>query len=338
MFLHLFTHHKISLLAVIIAAIITSACGNSDSFTISGEIEGLGTRNLRFYYNDGNAIKVGLASAIDSKFRFEGHSKVPTVVTIATGQRSVLATLIAKNGDDITLTLSATDPYKMKAKGNKTTEQFAEFITVNAETLAEGNPKKINDVIANYVSRYPTRQSATLAMLTYYDLNISPDKADSLMSIIDPKARPSHFVAGYRDLLTRTDVSDSTVVLDPVTLYCEKDSLTTIDPRKNVKTFFSFVSGIRAMDDSIKKELKEIEKNKKIKIVNVYLDTDTTQWKNNLRRSLPPGLNTWTTGAISSPRLSQFRLHRLPTFVVVDSTSTIVYNGLSLTEAVEKLK
>ncbi|MDE5845573.1 MAG: DUF4369 domain-containing protein [Muribaculaceae bacterium] len=338
MFLHLFTHHKSSLLAVIISAIIMSACGNSDSFTISGEIEGLGTRNLRFYYNDGNAVKVGLASAIDSKFRFEGHSKVPTVVTITTGQRSVLATVVAENGNDITLTLYANDPYKMKAKGNKTTEQFAEFININTETLSEGNSQKINQVVANYVKQFPKRQSATLAMLTYYDMRIAPAEADSLLSLIDPKARPTHFVAGYRDLLSRAEVGDSTIVLEPITLYCEKDSLTTIDPRKNKKTLFSFITGVRAMDDSIKIKLKEFVNDKNIKIVNVYLDTDTTQWKNHLRHSLPPGLNTWTTGALASPRLSQFKLRNIPAFVVVDSTSTIIYKGLSLTEAVEKIK
>ena len=338
MFLHLFKHNKLSLLAVIISAIIASACGNSDSFTISGEIEGLGTRNLRFYYNDGNAVKVGLASAIDSKFRFEGHSKVETVVTITTGQRNVLATVVAQNGDDIALTLYAADPYKMKAKGNKTTEQFAEFINVNTETLAESNSRKINEVVANYVKQFPKRQSATLAMLTYYDMRIAPAEADSLLSIIDPKARPTHFVSGYRDLLSRADVSDSIIVLDPVILYCEKDSLTTIDPRKNSKTLFSFVTGVKAMDDSIKNQLKEFDDNKNIKIVNVYLDLDTIQWKNHLRHSLPPGLNTWTTGALASPRLSQFDLRMIPAFVVVDSTSTIIYKGLSLTEAVQKIK
>lgn len=329
--------YKISLTAIVLSACLLTACGNSDSFSISGEIEGLGTRNLRFYYHDGNSVKVGLASALDSKFRFEGHSKHPAVVTITTGQHNVLGTVVAGNGDDIMLTLSARDPFKMKADGNRTTKELAEFMTVNSEVLASGNSQKINEAVENYVGRFPKRQTSTLLMLTFYDATHDPARADSIIQSIDPKARPNNFVAGYRDQLQRASALNEPEAIRPVTLYCEKDSLTTIDPKRNRLTLFTFINGTEALEDSIVEQLKTIEKNKKVKIVNVFLDRDTTTWKSNLRNTTPPGLNTWVTGSTSSPRISQFGLRHIPAFVVVDSTSTLLYNGTSLSAAAQLL-
>lgn len=328
---------KISLTAIALTALLMTGCGNSDSFSITGEIEGLGTRNLRFYYHDGNSVKVGLASALDSKFRFEGHSKHPAIITITTGQRNVLGTVVAGNGDDIMLTLSARDPFKMKADGNRTTKELAEFVTVNSDVLASGDSQKINETVENYVSQFPKRQTSTLLMLTFYDATRDPARADSIIQSIDPKARPNNFVAGYRDQLQRASVTSEPEAIQPVTLYCEKDSLTTIDPKRNRLTLFTFVKGTEALDDSIVERLKTIEKNKDVKIVNVFLDNDTTIWKSNLKTSTPPGLNTWVTGSTSSPRISQFGLRHIPAFAVVDSTSTLLYNGTSLSAAAQLL-
>lgn len=329
--------NKISLSAIVLSAVLMSACGNSDSFSISGEIEGLGTRNLRFYYHDGNSVKVGLASALDSKFRFEGHSKHPAVVTITTGQRNVLGTVVAGNGDDIVLTLSAREPFKMKADGNRTTKELAEFVTVNSDVLASGNSQKINETVENYVSQFPKRQTSTLLMLTFYDATRDPVRADSIIQSIDPKARPNNFVAGYRDQLQRASSQAEPEAIQPVTLYCEKDSLTTIDPKRHRLTLFTFVKGTEALDDSIVEQLKKFDKNKDIKIVNVFFDKDTAEWKGNLKNSTPPGLNTWVTGSMSSPRISQFGVRHIPAFAVVDSTSTLLYNGTSLSAATDYL-
>ena len=329
--------YKISLAAIALVSLLMTACGNSDSFSITGEIEGLGTRNLRFYYHDGNSVKVGLASALDSKFRFEGHSKHPAVITITTGQRNVLGTVVAGNGDDISLTLSARDPFVMKADGNRTTKELAEFITVNSQVLASGNSQKINETVENYIKQFPKRKSATVAMLTFYDAGDDPARADSILQSIDSEARPNNFIAGYRDQIRRVIASRESSTIEPVTLYCEKDSLTTIKPSQNRFTLFTFVKGTEALNDSITAQLKKIEKNKGVKIVNVFLDSDTSKWKNSIRNSDVPGLNTWVTGSTASPRISQFGLRTIPAFAVVDSTSTLLYNGPSLSKAARLL-
>ncbi len=316
---------------------LIAACGNNKSFHISGEIEGLGTRNLKFYYYDGNAVRVGVASALNSKFSFEGSSKKPTLLTITTAQRNILGRLVVENGDAIELKLNASDPTVMNVTGNKTSSDYARFLKANSDVLKSGNSDNINKAIENVVRNNTSKMFATVALLAHYDASRENSMADSLLKMIDPKARPAQITTGYATMLGRLHNEQMSEPVGNLTLLCDNDSLTTFRPSSASRTLLVFTEGISARKDSINRLVNSALKEKsamKQAVVNISLDLDTASWKKALHEAPGRGLNLWLPGSVSSSRMKDFNINRLPHFVVVDSAGKRLYDGNSASEAI----
>ncbi len=320
---------------------MTSSCGNDDSFHISGEVDGLGTRNLRFYYYDGNALKTGMASAIDGKFSFTGSSKKPSLLTVTTAQRTVLAHIVVKNGDAIELKLNSADPLFMEVKGNKTSIEYADFLKQNSKILSERDADAINRVIEKLVADNNNKLSTTVAFLLHYEFRDCPTQADSILDMINPDARPQQFIAGYRSQLDRFNVEIDNSAIEPFTMFCSDDTLTTFNPAGARRSLLVFTKGTSARLDSINAAVDSVapEKNNNTSaVINIALDTDTATWKQTLADAPARGLNLWAPGAVSSTRLHRFGITRLPMFIVTDSAGNCLYRGESVTEAISYFK
>lgn len=332
---------KFHIILLLLMAAMAVSCGNNDSFRISGEVDGLGTRNLRFYYYDGRELKVGMASAIDGKFNYTGNSKKPAILTISTAQRNILGRIMVENGDNIELKLNASDPFDMKVDGNKTSSEYAAFLTENKQVLSSQNPQKINELIEKIVRDKNSKMSTTMAFLLHYEFRDNPRHADSVLISIKPDARPNQFVAGYRSMLERMSRETLSDKIGPLTMFCSDDSMTTFNPAKSKKSLLVFTCGTTARLDSINAAVDSVapEKNdSKLAVVNISLDTDTTAWKKSLSDAPARGLNLWMPGAISSSQIRKLNIKRVPAFIVVDSSGTRLYQGESMKEAIDILK
>ena len=88
-----------------LALLMAFGCGSSDSFSVEGNVAGVGTQNLRVVYRavpSGDLVTLK-ATAIDNVFSFFGSAAEPTVVEIYASQKSPVAVFMAKNGDEIRL-------------------------------------------------------------------------------------------------------------------------------------------------------------------------------------------------------------------------------------------
>lgn len=325
-------------LILAVLSLLTAACGSDDTFMVNAEIEGLGTRNMRFYYYDGRALQTGMAAALDGKFTYHGRTKSPAIFTIATAQRDVIGHIIVRNGDAIDLKLNSSDPTRMEVKGNKDAQQYAEFLKENAVALTAGNPAKLNEAVEKYVTSNRGRLAATAALLLHYDFRLDPAMADSLLGMIDEKARPVPFVTGYRSMLERAAMETEAEPVAPLTLFCDDDSLTTVSPSDAARTLMVFTDGPSARLDSVNAAIDAVapEKNDSRRaVLNIALDRDTTHWKQGLKAAPSRGRNLWAPGSVSSARISRLGITRLPAFIVVDSLGNKLYQGTSVTRAVK---
>lgn len=332
---------KFHIIFLLLMTAIVVSCGSDDSFRITGEVDGLGTRNLRFYYYDGRELKVGMASAIDGKFNFIGNSKKPAILTISTAQRNILGRIVVENGDAIELKLNASDPFAMEVSGNKTSSEYASFLSDNKSVLASQNPVKINELIEKTVNDKNSRMSTTMAFLLHYEFRDNPRHADSILNLIKPDARPNQFVAGYRSLLERMGNETLSDKIGPLTMYCSDDSMTTFNPAKSKKSLLVFTRGTRARLDSINAAVDSVAPKKNdnnLSVVNISLDTDTNTWKKSLSEAPARGLNLWMPGAVSSSQIRKLNIDRVPAFIVVDSSGTRLYQGESMKKAIDTLK
>lgn len=282
-----------------------------------------------------------MASAIDGKFSFTGSSKKPALLTVTTAQRTVLAHLVVKNGDAIELKLNSADPLFMEVKGNKISAEYADFLKLNHDILSNRDNDEINRLIEKLITENNKRLSTTVAFLLHYEFRDCPSRADSILNLIDSDARPTQFIAGYRSQLDRFDKETESGIIEPFTMFCSDDTLTTFNPAGARRSLLVFTKGTSARLDSINAAIDSIapEKNDSTAaVINISLDTDTATWKQTLADAPARGLNLWAPGAVSSTRLHRFAITRLPMFIVTDSIGNCLYRGESVTEAISYFK
>lgn len=322
----------IRLLSFLLLTVSLAGCGGGDTFRVDGTIEGLGTRNLRFYYYDGNSLQVSIASAIDGKFHFEGRSKEQTLLSVAVNQGNILGHIIVKNGDNIECRLSATNPAMVEISGNSASERFAKFITENAEIITGGDAEAINTLIENQIAAKPKDCVSSALFVIYYDSRLNPVMADSVFNMIDYDARPPQFVAGYQSMVERFTADAMNEPVAALRLFSEGDSMATFDSAKSRLSLMIFSEGPAARKLA-KAALDTLSKRDGLAIVNIGLDSDTANWKQSLRDQPLKGENMWIPGSVASPRLRRLNISRIPTYIVCDSLGRQIYRGESLEAA-----
>ena len=329
-----------NLFAALILAVLVSACSGGDSFRVKGKVEGLGTRNLRFYYYDGKALQVGLASAINDEFNFEGRSDEETLITIVVNQTNVLTHVIAENGDDIELNMSLNDDKNISVKGNDDAKSLVEFITSNAKILDSKNTSSINSLIEKQIAGNPDSRLSAALFAIYYDSSINPVHADSVLMTMSEKVLNSRFISGYQSMLARFESEKMSEPVLPLTMYCEKDSMTTFNPKNSVRNLLVFSSGADSRHDVIKNIVDSLARKydkKKLAIVNIGLESDTAAWKNTIRQEPMSGLNLWMPGSVASPVIRRLNISRIPMYILCDSTGRQIYRGESLNAICDSL-
>lgn len=315
-------------------ALLFTSCGNSDTFRVNGTIEGLGTRNLKFYYFNGSALQIGVASAINDNFTFEGRTEKPALITIITNQTVVIGHLIAQNGDDIECKFSVSDPYKIEIDGNDDAECLARFITDNQTLLLHDNSDDINAAIESEIARGEKNLLAAALFAIYYDSNRNPVRADSVLLSINEEYRPAQIVEGYTSMLLRFESDAKETAVMPMSLYCKDDSLTTFSPKDSNLSLLFFHDAEEMRKDSVKNAIDSLGKKyaaKKLAILNIGLQKDTAEWKKSIADAPLSGKELWTAGAVASPQIRKLNIQRLPLFILCDSVGSQKYRGTSVT-------
>ncbi len=325
---------KFLLIISVAACIVMTGCGNGETFTISGIVNGAGTQNLRIGYVDNGTAVNNITVAVDGKFRYEGSASQPIVVSIFSSSRKLIGCVYVKNGDAIEGEWDIDKPYEAKVKGNSESSDWAEFLKENSAAFDSDDYKATNEAIGKYVESHKDNVVSTLLMITNYNTIANEHKADSLFNLIDPTARPDALVASYRQMLTDMDAEMMTRKLLPLNLYAGEDSTITLRPTKQSVALLYF-SGVEDRGGVVPKlrRLTNDYPEKRLRIIDISFAPDTTAWRNSTRRDSASWDECWAVGATGNKAIEYLSIPRTPYFVVADSTGTQLYRGSSIVEA-----
>lgn len=323
----------------LVAAVILSGCGDDTTFRITGEVQGLGTRNIYMLYVADGAVRQEGLPAIDGKFDLRGVSADYTIVELFTSTRTMIARMLVKNGQTIDCRLDLDNPYTVQLKGNKPVEQWSEWIRHNAGALASGSHDEVNRLVAGYVESHRDDILSSALMLTQYYAPDNESQADSLFALISPAARPDHLVDDYRLLLSYNNASQLNAKIRPFSLYSFGDSMEHYSPARASYTLLYFASQTHRRDTIVKaiEAVYDSVARKRLKVLDVSTAADTTSWKHERPDSLK-WTRVWTPGGVASSTFDQLNIPRLPYFIVADSIGKQVYRGSSVTVAVDTLE
>lgn len=321
------------LIVALVFATAMWSCGDSDSFTIEGTVDGNATINLRFiYYTNGTLVR-GLTAARDGKFEYKGVALSPCIVEILDNDYRPLGRVYVGNGDRIECQLTRNAPDRIKVSGNDISERWAGFLNSNADRLATSEK---NSVIEDYVSKNPADIVSTLLMLTSYDASADAFRADSVMSAINPEVRPSILVESFNSLLQRLVSSEATDTVAPISALNMRDSLISVDPSAKKLSLIVISDAGSGRSDSIVPALKRLYRKSsrpRLQLADIAVDKDTILWHQSVRPDSASWQQLWVAGSLASPGIDRLGVPALPYFIVTDSTGVQLLRTQSVKRA-----
>ena len=325
----------------LVAALLAVACGSRDSFKVSGEIQGGSSALVELLYCPDGAAKRVSARAVDGKFVIEGQSRQPALGFISVGGSGAVAVVVVKNGDNLECRLDAGNPYASVIKGTEANERLNEFIRSNADVLAEGNPVKINALVADFVGKNRSSEAAMAALVNPYRSDCNEIGADSLVGCIDPEARPAAMVLNFTSALSAQLSSDARADIIGMSLVNRNDSVERYNPYRHTLTLLAFVADEKAQRDTVVPVLRRLRGDfaeRRLAVLEVSAAADSAAWKSSTATDSATWTQTWTPGTVSSQQYRRMSVARVPFFIVADSTGRQLYRGGSAAGAERVLR
>lgn len=312
---------------------VVSACGSSDDFRVLGSVENLGTQNLRVAYRTDKAVKSFTTTAIDGQFSFTGESPQETLVEIFTTDRAPLGYVVVKNGQTVKAHFDRDNRYDVTLKGNGVSSDLAEFMRDNADVLADGSDDEVNALVAGYVGDHTDNMVSTVLMLTQFRSEGHEVEADSLLEMIDPKARPGYLCDAVRASLAERLRYDMSTPVVPFDLYTSADTLMAFNPNGSAVSLLVFTSKGADRSDALvgaMRRLYEEYKSSEVRVVDISLEADTALWHAAIAADTARWVQAWIPGGVAAPGVELLRIPRTPYCVVADSVGSQIYRGYSV--------
>ena len=317
--------------------LLLAACSNNEQFRVNGTIEGDPTLNLRVgWYADGSYHSL-ITAAREGKFEFFCTANQPAVVAICDNDSRILARIYAKNGETFDLKLK-NDPYQLTVDGNDISKRWATFLRENADELRQ-SPRAANEAIARYVIAHPDDLLSSLLLVNNYYAAIDPLKADSLLSLLTPQARPSAITESFNYSLSRLVTGSAAGEIASFPYRDRRDSLRYFNPHNAPLSFLAVSMWDDYRIDSVVPALRRLTRksaNRELKVLDYSAELDTIGWRELLQEDSVHWDCGWAPGGITARGLDKLGLQRIPFFIVADSTGRQLYRGSSVGEA-EKL-
>lgn len=322
---------RLPLLPGILAVLLCGGCSNDDQFRVNGTIDDNATMNLRINYTDNGTTRTIVTAARDGKFEFFGSARQPSIVMICDYDNRPLARIYASNGETFDVNIDRKKPYGVEVEGNEISQRWAQFLSDNGEKMAFGEG---NAIIAKYISEHPDDMLSTLLLISNYDSSADAFAADSLLSLIDAKARPSSLTESYSAMLDRLVNDNATAPVAPFR-FLNGDSARTFRPADSKANLLAFTTeddeGYKELADLLEKQAK---KSKKLFIADLRTDPTSISYEGpdtfaRVRGRLP--------GGIAAAGVEPLGIPALPFFIVTDNEGTQIYRGTDLHAAINKL-
>ncbi len=328
---------KLTCFYVILLIILTSC--KEDKFVITGEISKLGTQNIRVIYTSNGTVNSLWVPAVEGKFTIEGNAPDITVVDIFNQQKGQIAHVAVENGDNIELKGDMKDPYGIKVSGNKANEKWSGFINGHKDIFIKGNSTIIDIEIEKFIRENKGNIVSTLLLMNDYTSLSNTEHTDSLLSLIDEKAKPESLLTGYKGMIDNdmTNIPKKTVT--SFILYSKRDSLESFIPSLSKLSLLYFWNDENENRGVIMKELKRLsQKYKKyeLQITDITLDNDSAVWKRRIKNDSVQWKQFWALGGRMNNVLYRMDIRFAPYFIVTDSVGNPLYRGKSF-EEVEKV-
>lgn len=323
--------------AAMMCIMMLTACSDAEQFTIEGSISGANAQSVTLTYFADGGLKNATVTAVNGTFHFTGQSATPTLALLTVAPDNVrIATLVVKNGDNMTVEADLADPFSTAVSGNSESEATAKWIKDNSQLLKKRSAGAINKAIADYVTTNPKSLASTAILTGFFLSDGFESKADSLYSILDQSVRPIEMTQAFNSVISTYLARQNQEKISFLTLYERCDSMVHINPLRHSATLICILDENRQARDSVAPVLRQLtSRYKRDRLMALELSTapDSSQWRASIGRDSVQWPQTWVQGSVSAAPIRKLNIARVPYYIVADSTGRAIYRGTSITQA-----
>lgn len=325
-------------LIIFALSVLATACGGGKGFTIDCEIKGLDNRGVEMVYATPRGLSHTTHHPDGDRLELHGESAELTPVELFTVDGELLASLVARNGDKIKLTMTLGNLQSLRITGQDASSAYTAFLMDHMVPLTLGTPDTINSLIADYVRANPQSVASTMLLVNRFVTDGYELLADSLLGSIDPKARPALVAGGWAKSLGEQVSIGARKDLKMFTLRMARDTFARFTPTLQGFALLAFSDGVKP--DSTVKRLQSMRSDmskRRLMMMEISLAPDSAMWRSQIERDSMKvdarWIQAWAPGGVASSQLRRLAVARVPYYIVADSTATVRYRGTSLAEA-----
>jgi peroxiredoxin len=353
--------------------LIFVSCKNTNSYTIHGNITGLGMTEIYMVTQDSLTFRKDTIQTKNGKFKFiaSTDSLAPVVIYMENG--SVWVTVWAQNGEKISLTGNANYPELITIKGGEVNNLLTDFKNENREIIKEksdlkdkksNNSQQLDDVSVevngaqfsskiknleqllkmrseDFVETHPT-SIASLVLIQDYVLETEDASGiHSLLSLISGQAKETKLFEKLQTWSLKDQLTDVGKSAPDFSIIDTKKDTINLESFKDKYLLLTFAASWCSFCETDYLEWIEIRKKfseKELGFLTISLNENAEEWKN-----LAKEKNfTWTqaidsTGWASS-MVSLYNISEIPCNYLIDKENIIIASKVSIDSIQSLLK
>lgn len=278
---------------------------------------------------------------VDGNAAIKLPTRYPSIVYLfAPSQTQPGLMFYAERGDKITISGNNSDMMQWKVGGNSINDEWTEWRIKNKDALASRSDEKINQAVAKYVKENPKSELSLILLYLAYSRKSDPEGFNSLYAGIDKKVLDNSELV---NVLSNGDMlggpASKGAVPGNLILTGEDGFADTINLKNGKTAMLVFRSGkndsYRADQIGALKDLrKEFPDTGKYILVDIYADSDSTQWHRSIEKdSLKDVRHLWLPLGLVSNEAMNMGIDILPYYIVTDGNGKASYSGINLEKA-----
>ena len=324
-----------SIFLAVLSFFMFCSCG-SENFRISGDFKDFGTQNMRIVYVVDDHATIHSMPVVDGKFNYTGKSGEMTIVELYNRHMELLTRVAVENGDEIEISGSIKEPYKMEVSGSSVNEDWFDWQNDHADILAANDRPAIEAAVEKYAKSNKSDLLSGLLITCTYINSMNHVKAEELLESLNESAKPE-FIRNRVNIVGEAEnqISDKTAAT--FSLYCSKDTIARFNPANSKASLIYFWSENNVERGKVVKELKSLTKKypskNDFKVADITFETDTAVWKRAVRTDSVNWQQFWGAGGRMNAAVKDLPVENTPYFIVTDSKGNVSYRGASFKDA-----
>ena len=320
---------------------LLSACKKNEfnlEFSLSEDISE--NYDVIYYATDkeGGLTIQAVASVMKGQCQLKGVTRQPTLLYVSSRKSTLPLVVYAERGDLISLSGDNASPLSWKVEGNKINGALSEWRSQNSQVLEKAEPAEVNKIIKEFIEDNTSDAVSLILLLCYYDRGENEKEYARLLNLLSEVNDKDKWIrmAARADQLTLT--ASYPARIENMVMRSFQGGTDTLRFNGEFPGFILFwqndSKNRTELTDSLKVILKEYPDSAKRIIADINLDSDSTVWRNSLRRdSVKNIIRLWAPSGLADEAVAKLKVNSIPYYIVFDKDGRQAYRGDDFSEA-----